>query len=52
MLAGGVLVLGSFMLDFQVVVRRMEPAPFRWGLFGTGVGLAVVALVLALGRKR
>jgi hypothetical protein len=50
-LAGGVLVLGAFMLDFQVVVRGMEPAPFRWGLFGTGVGLAVVALVLALRRK-
>jgi hypothetical protein len=50
-LAGGVLVLAAFMLDFQVVVRQMEPPPFRWGLFGTGVGLAVVALVLALGRK-
>jgi hypothetical protein len=35
------------MLDFQVVVRQMEPAPFRWGLFGMGVGLAVVAVVLA-----
>ena len=50
-LAGGVLVLGSFMLDFQVVLRQMEPPPFRWGLFGTGVALAVAALVLALGRK-
>ena len=50
-LAGGVLVLGSFMLDFQVVVRQMEPPPFRWGLFGTGVALAVAALVLALRRK-
>jgi hypothetical protein len=50
-LAGGALVLGSFMLDFQVVVRQMEPPPFRWGLFGTGVALAVVALVLAVGRK-
>jgi hypothetical protein len=50
-LAGGVLVLGSFMLDFQVVVRQMEPPPFRWGFFGTGVALAVVAVGLALGRK-
>jgi hypothetical protein len=50
-LAGGALVLASFMLDFQVVVRQMEPLPFRWGLFGSGVALAVVALVLAL-RKR
>lgn len=50
-LAGGALVLGSFMLDFQVVVRGMEPPPFRWGLFGSGVALAVVALALALRRK-
>jgi hypothetical protein len=49
-LAGGALVLGSFMLDFQVVVRQMEPLPFRWGLFGSGVALAVVAVVLALRR--
>jgi hypothetical protein len=47
-LAGGALVLGSFMLDFQVVVRQMEPLPFRWGLFGSGVALVVAALVLAL----
>jgi hypothetical protein len=50
-LAGGALVLGSFMLDFQVAVRQMEPVPFRWGLFGTGVALAVAAVVLALGRR-
>jgi hypothetical protein len=50
-LAGGALVLGSFMLDFQVVLRQMEPLPFRWGLFATGVALAVVALVLAIRKK-
>jgi hypothetical protein len=50
-LAGGVLVLASFMLDFQVVLRQMEPPPFRWGMFETGVALAVAALVLALRRK-
>ena len=50
-LAGGVLVLASFMLDFQVVLRQIEPPPFRWGLFETGVALAVAALVLALRRK-
>jgi hypothetical protein len=32
-------------------MRQMEPLPFRWGLFGSGVALAVVALVLALRRK-
>jgi hypothetical protein len=50
-LVGGALVLASFMLDFQVVVRQMEPLPFRWGLFASGVALAVVALVLALSKK-
>jgi hypothetical protein len=50
-LAGGALVLGSFMLDFQVVLRQMEPPPFRWGLFGTGVAFAAAALGLALTRK-
>jgi hypothetical protein len=50
-LAGGALVLGAFMLDSQAVVRQLEPPPFRWGLFGGGVVLAVAALVLALRRK-
>lgn len=50
-LVGGILVLGSFMLDFQVVVRQMVPPPFRWVLFGTGVTLALAALGLALGRR-
>src|SRR6266545_3689178 len=31
-LTGGLLVLASFMLDFRVVLRQMEPPPFRWGL--------------------
>jgi hypothetical protein len=50
-LVGGLLVLGCFMLDHQVVVRQMEPPPFRWVLFGTGVTLALAALGLALGRR-
>jgi hypothetical protein len=29
----------------------MEPQPFRWGLFGTGVAFAAAALGLALTRK-
>jgi hypothetical protein len=50
-IAGGVLVLGSFVLDFRIVVQQMEPPPFRWGLFGAGVALALAALGLALRRK-
>jgi hypothetical protein len=46
-------VLGSFVLDFRFVLRQMEPPPFRWGLFGIGASLGVVALVLAVrGQSR
>jgi hypothetical protein len=50
-LAGAVLVLASFTLDFQIALRQIEPPPFRWGLFGAGIALSVAALVLALRRK-
>ena len=50
-LTGAALVLASFMLDFQTVLRQQEPPPFRWGLFGAGVALAVVALVGAVRRR-
>jgi hypothetical protein len=52
-LTGALLVLGSFVLDFRLVLRQMEPPPFRWGLFGIGVSLGVLALVLAIrGQSR
>ena len=50
-LAGALLVLGSFVLDFRLVLRQVQPPPFRWGLFGTGVSLGVVALVLAVRKQ-
>jgi hypothetical protein len=50
-LAGALLVLGSFVLDFRVVLSQVQPPTFRWGLFGTGVGLGVVALVLAVRKQ-
>ena len=50
-LAGAALVLASFVLGFRVVMRQLEPPPFRWGLFGVGVSLGVAALVLALRKK-
>jgi hypothetical protein len=49
--AGALLVLGSFVLDFRLVLRQMEPPPFRWALFGIGVSLGVVALVLAVRKQ-
>ena len=51
LVTGGLLVLSSFVLDFRVVPLQLEPPPFRWGVFSTGVTLGVAALVLAL-RKR
>jgi hypothetical protein len=51
LLAGALLVLASFMLDFRVALSQTDPPPFRWGLFGAGVGLGVVALMLALRRE-
>jgi hypothetical protein len=47
---GGLVVLGSFMLDFASVLRQMKPPPFRWGVFAIGVGLAVTALILGVSR--
>ena len=48
---GGLLVVSSFVLDFRVALLQLEPPPFRWGLFSTGVTLGVVALLLALRRR-
>jgi hypothetical protein len=48
--SGGLVVLGSFMLDFATVLNHIEPPPFHWGIFATGFGLAVTGLVLSLSR--
>jgi hypothetical protein len=50
-LTGALLVLGSFVLDFRVALSQVQPPTFRWGLFGTGVSLGVVALVLAVRKQ-
>ena len=47
---GGLLVLGSFVIDFASVLRQTVPPPFHWGVFATGVGLAIAALVLGVSR--
>jgi hypothetical protein len=48
--AGGLVVLGSFVLDFASVLRQMVPPPFHWGMFAIGVGLALIAMVLGVWR--
>ena len=45
---GGLLVLGSFVLDVSSVLRQMAPSPFHWGMFSTGFGLAMTALGLGI----
>jgi hypothetical protein len=50
---GGLLVFGSFVIDFTSVVRQAVPPPFHWGVFATGVGLAATALAVGIwGRPR
>jgi hypothetical protein len=50
--AGGVIVLASFMLDFASVLQPSTPPPFRWGLFALGTGLAIAALVRNVSQLR
>lgn len=47
---GGLLVLGSFVIDFARVLRQGVPPPFHWGGFAIGVGLATIALALGVSR--
>ena len=49
-IAGGGFVLLSFTIDYRVVLAQMEPLPFRWWLFATGVAFAAVALALGMSR--
>jgi len=48
--AGGGLVLVSFMLDFANILRQMNPSPFHWEVFAVGIGLGVIALALGVAR--
>jgi hypothetical protein len=48
--SGGLLVLGSFMVDFAGVLRQMAPPPFRWGVFAMGLGLGTTSLVIGVLR--
>lgn len=50
--AGGLLVLASFTIDFDSVRRQVMPAPFHWSMFAVGVGLGIAALVLGVSRLK
>jgi hypothetical protein len=47
---GGLLVLGSFVIDFASVLRQVVPPPFHWGVFASGIGFAVTALLLGISQ--
>lgn len=51
-ISGGILVLLSFTLDFRPILAGGHPPPFRWGLFGTGVGVGAAALTVGVLRLR
>lgn len=50
--AGAALVVLSFTLDYRFALERADPPGFRWGLFGTGVGVAVAAVAAGVRRRR
>ena len=47
---GGLLVLGSFVIDFASVLKQTMPRPFHWGMFALGLGLAMTALGLGVSQ--
>ena len=51
-IAGGVLVLLSFTLDFRGILAGGHPPPFRWGLFGAGAGAGAAAFAAGVLRLR
>lgn len=48
---GGALVLLSFTLDYRRALQSPDPPAFHWILFGTGVSVAVAALVTGVRRR-
>jgi len=41
--AGGLVVLASFMIDFRSAIDGTMPQPFRWWLFGAGMAAGLAA---------
>jgi len=49
-IAGGLVDILSFTVDFRSAFTGPEPAPFRWGLFALGWAMATAALVIGARR--
>lgn len=45
MIAGAILVLLSFMVDYRYALERTDPARFRWELFWAGIMIGVAGVV-------
>ncbi len=50
--AGGLVVLLSFTIDFHAVLDGRMPSPFPWWLYGIGLAMAVAALILGVRRMQ
>lgn len=48
--AGGLVVILSFTLDYRVVFEGTAPPPFRWGVFGIGMAMGIAALAMGVRR--
>ena len=49
--AGGVIVLISFMIDFRHVASGGLPHPFHWALFLTGEAIGIIAFAIGIHRS-
>ncbi|MFQ5876303.1 MAG: hypothetical protein ACE5JH_01230 [Acidobacteriota bacterium] len=47
-IAGGLMVISSFVIDFRAALEGAAPPPFRWGLFGAGLAASAVALAVGI----
>jgi hypothetical protein len=50
-IAGGLIVILSFTLDFRAALAGEMPPPFRWGLFATGMMIALIAVGVGIRRQ-
>lgn len=50
-IAGGLIVILSFTLDFRVALEGRVPPPFRWSLFSTGLTMSLLSVLLGIRRQ-
>jgi len=50
MTLGGILVIVSFLMDQEAMLRQQLPQPFVWPLFGAGMLIGIGAFLWGIGR--